>query len=233
MDQSCSSIQFGPSAGAPRRRLEIGDILLFVERRKGDKVEKDTTCDSQFMLKHMRQVGMAMRGAYHWVPFETPLYLVMDNMGGHGTVDAWREFTEYLKVGYNVEIIRQIPRSPETNILDLGVWCSLQSAVEEKAHRNLTTSCLAALQRSVERAWISFNHEKITKIYKRWKKVLDLIIADNGDNKLVDSHRGELLVPLVMPELPSDGLLDAVGVDHPSNGAEEMVENDVEELDDW
>jgi hypothetical protein len=43
MDQSCSSIQFGLSAGAPRRQLQIGDILLYVERRKGDKVEKDTT----------------------------------------------------------------------------------------------------------------------------------------------------------------------------------------------
>jgi hypothetical protein len=235
MDQSCSSIQFGPSAGAPRRQLQIGDIHLYVERRKGDKFEKDTTCNSEFMLKHMRQVGMSMRGAYHWVPFETPLYLIMDNAGGHGTVGAWLEFTQELKERYNVEIIRQIPRSPETNILDLGVWCSLQSAVE-KAHRNLTTSCLAALHRSVERAWISFNSEKITKVYQRWKKVLDLIIVDHGDNKLVDSHRGELFVPLVMPELPSDGLLDAVlgdASDDPGNGAEEMGENDDEELDDW
>jgi hypothetical protein len=158
--------------------------------------------------------------------------VVMDNVGGHGTIEAWREFTQELKVGYNVEIIRQIPWSPETNILDLGVWCSLQSAVE-KVHRNLTTSCLAALQLSVERAWIAFNSEKILKVYMRWKKVLDLIIADNGDNKLVDSHCGELLVPLVMPELPSDGLFDAVGANYPSNEAEEMVEDDAEELDDW
>ena len=68
---------------------------------------------------------------------------------------------------------------------------------------------------------------------KKCRKFLDLIIADHGDNKLVDSHRGELLVPLVMPELPSDGLLDAVGANYPSNGAEEMVEDDAEELDDW
>ena len=68
------------------------------------------------------------------------------------------------------------------------------------------------------------------------EKVLDLIIVDHGDNKLVDSHRGELFVPLVMPELPSDGLLDAVlgdASDDPGNGAEEMGENDDEELDDW
>jgi hypothetical protein len=62
---------------------------------------------------------------------------------------------------------------------------------------------------------------------------LDLIIVDHGDNKLVDSHRGELFVPLVMPELPSDGLLDVVGAIDPSNGMEEMVEDDAEELDDW
>jgi hypothetical protein len=51
MDQSFSSIEFGPSAGAPRRQLQIGDIHLYVERQKGDKFEKDTvTCAIPFML---------------------------------------------------------------------------------------------------------------------------------------------------------------------------------------
>jgi hypothetical protein len=56
---------------------------------------------------------------------ETLLYLIMDNAGGQGTVEAWREFTQELKVRYNVKIICQIPQSPETNILNLGVQCSL------------------------------------------------------------------------------------------------------------
>jgi hypothetical protein len=159
MDQSCSSIQFGPGAGAPRRRLQIGDILLYVERQKGDKIEKNTTCNSEFMLKHMRQVGMYMRGAYHWVPLRLPSTSSWTMRVVTEQYRKWGEFKQELKVEYNVEIIRQVPRSPETNILDLGVWCSLQSAVE-KAHRNLMTSCLAALQRSVERAWISSTPKK-------------------------------------------------------------------------
>ena len=32
----------------------------------------------------------------------------------------------------------------------------------------------------------------------RWKKVLRLIIAGNGDNTLVDSARGDTLVPIVL-----------------------------------
>ena len=35
---------------------------------------------------------------------------------------------------YKIEIVQQVPRSPETNVLDIGIWMSLQSAVE-KEHR--------------------------------------------------------------------------------------------------
>ena len=35
-------------------------------------------------------------------------------------------------------------------------------------------------------------------VHDRWKKVLRLIIAGNGDNSLVESARGQLLVPLVL-----------------------------------
>jgi hypothetical protein len=80
----------------------------------------------------------------------------------------------------------------------------------DKVHRTLMASCQAALQWSVEQAWISFNLKKITKVFERWKRVLDLIIVDHGDNKLVDSHCGKLFVPLVMPELPLVFLMQLV-----------------------
>jgi len=59
------------------------------------------------------------------------LFLIMDNAGGYGTDDAIIEYTSRLRDVYNIEIIHQIPRSPFTNVLDLGVWCSLQAAVEK------------------------------------------------------------------------------------------------------
>ena len=60
-------------------------------------------------------------------------HLMMDNAGGHGSNEAVEKYTEDLKNKYKIEIIQQVPRSPETNVLDLGIWMSLQSAVEKES----------------------------------------------------------------------------------------------------
>ena len=98
--------------------LEI--IEICVKLRKGDEVEEDCSCNSKFMLEWMPKVGQAMRDTYHWIPNSEKLYLVMDNAGGHGTNDAKYCYVEALQE-YNVDIIWQVPRLPETNMLDLGV----------------------------------------------------------------------------------------------------------------
>ena len=64
----------------------------------------------------------------HWTPKETPIYLVMDNAGGHGTKDAIQEYADELKEEHNIVILWQILCLPETNLLDLGIWVSLQSS---------------------------------------------------------------------------------------------------------
>ena len=79
-------------------------------------------------------MGEALRNTYDWVSPNDPIYLVMDNTGGHGKKHVVEEYTAMLKTEYNIEIIFQVPRSPYTNLLDLGVWCSLQSEVETAHH---------------------------------------------------------------------------------------------------
>jgi len=133
----------------PLRAITIEDLLLRVRRERGEEYEKDVTCDSEFMLDHMLVIGAAMRDAYSpFVPFEVPLYLGMDNAGGHGRKDVIEEYVQKLKDQHNVIIIHQVPRGPETNILDLGVWMSLQSAIE-KHHKKLRTD-VNALAATIE-----------------------------------------------------------------------------------
>ena len=117
----------------------------------GDVVERDCSCDSNYMLTAMDRVGVKIREKFHWVPQSEVCYIVMDNAGGHGTDDAIVEYTAKLKNNYNIEIIHQVPRSPYTNLLDLGVWCSLQSHVE-KCHYMKRTD-VDALVNSVNQAW--------------------------------------------------------------------------------
>ena len=91
---------------------------------------------------------------------------------------------------YNVVLIHQVPNSPETNLLDLGVWRAVQSKVEKLCWRKRQDPDVLA--KTVEAAWAEFSVETIGKVYKRWTRVLDLIQLGNGGNRFVESLRGKL-----------------------------------------
>ena len=109
----------------------LPNLSLHVLMQPGDEYDADCSCDSQFMLGVIPEVGRALREQFHWVRNDKKIYLVMDNAGGHGTVDAINTYTKAL-LQFNVEIIWQVLWSPETNMLDLGIWKSIQMAVEHR-----------------------------------------------------------------------------------------------------
>ena len=80
----------------------------------------------------MCHVGTAIRLKYHWVLLTIILYLVLDNAGGHGDDDCVTRYVDMLKTDFNIECIHQVPHSPFTNVLNLGVWATLQSEVERR-----------------------------------------------------------------------------------------------------
>ena len=90
--------------------------------QEGDKREVDISCDSTFMKEVMPEVGKAIREAYHWVLPQIPIFLYLDNAGGHGTQEVVDAYIKALEVDNNVMCVHQRPCSPATNILDLGVW---------------------------------------------------------------------------------------------------------------
>ena len=75
-------------------------------------------------------------------------------------------------------------------MLDLGVWMALQSVVEKLHHSQ--RQHLTALCNTVMKAWGELEPVKLTNVYERWKLVLDLIIEDNGGDRLIGSKRGKL-----------------------------------------
>jgi hypothetical protein len=170
--------------------ITMDHLELFVHMKMGDEVDEDTSCDSKFMLECMPRVGAALREQFHWVPQNEIVYVCMDNAGGHGTNDAKLQYINLLKE-FNVEVIWQVPRSPETNMLDLGVWMSIQCSVMNvhygrKCHHD-------ALAKSVEEAWNGYLSQKaFTNVYNRLRVVLTCIVDDNGGNRLVESKRGKL-----------------------------------------
>ena len=181
--------------GKPEVELLLTDLVLCVKTIVGDEREEDISCDSHYMKAVMNRLGIVMRQKFWWVKSETKMYVVMDNAGGHGTDEAKKEYETVLNEKYNIHIIWQIPRSPYTNLLDLGVWCALQARVEKehKGKRCDTTS----LTNSIYRTW--GNHtldEVISKVNKRLEKVLHLIKEGEGSNELVESKRGKKYLSL-------------------------------------
>jgi len=174
------------------------DIFIKVRVEKGEIIEVDCSCDSEYMLAAMDRVGKAIRLAFHWIPKEVLCYLNMDNAGGHGTKLIVAEYTKLLKEKYNIVIIHQVPRSPYTNLLDLGVWCSLQSHVEKEHYMKRTD--IHALVGSVGRAWRNASiTEAIGRVWGRLRNVLVLIQKDEGGNNLVETMRGKKFRNLDLP----------------------------------
>ena len=100
------------------------------------------------------------------------------------------QYVRMLEKDWNVICIHQRPRSPATNMLDLGVWMALQSVVE-KLHHNQRQE-LNALCSTVKRAWGDLDMVKLSNVYERWKMVLDLILKDNGSSKFIQANRVRL-----------------------------------------
>ena len=142
-----------------------------------------------------------MREAFHWVPIGekdddgewiggVTLYLVVDGAGGHGTDTAIESYKKMLMDEFNIKLVFQIPQSPETNVLDLGIWMSLQAAVE-KCHR-LQRGDKEALNATVMKVREEVaNEAAFNNVFDRLKKVYALILKDNGGNNLVEESRGK------------------------------------------
>ena len=123
----------------------------------------------------------------------------MDNAGGHGTEEAIKKYTDILETEFDIRIIHQIPRSPETNVLDLGIRCSLQWAVD-KLMQGKCGDMVAFVQGVASVSWENGAAGELSmafsNVFKRLGRVLHLITEDNGDNELVEKKRGKRWVAL-------------------------------------
>jgi hypothetical protein len=98
-----------------------------------------------------------------------------------------------------MKIIRQCPRSPQTNLLDLGIWMSIQAAVEKAMY--MKRGYIQALVNAVNDAWDTPLSVKAFKIvYEKLQNVLVTIDDDKGGNAKVEGNRGKFFRKLEMPD---------------------------------
>ena len=178
----------------------MNDLTLKVNPQKGKILEKDISCDLAFMLDHIRDIGASVRNAYSHLDENVPVYLFVDNAGGHGKIEVKKQYEKILMDEYNVLIEWQVPNSPETNMLDLGVWVSLQSIVENIHKGKVMQSDV--LSQSVEEAFRYISSTVLDKVHSRWKLVLQLLVSGEDTNEVVEEHRG-LKKSAMLKDFPS------------------------------
>ena len=87
----------------------------------------------------------------------------MDGADGHGTNESVTEYTAAMK-HMNIILVRQVPNSPDTNVLDLGIWMSLQLVVEKR--NQLSRSDMEDLHDSCVKVCAEVaNEEVICRVY--------------------------------------------------------------------
>ncbi len=181
-----------------RQQLTIQDVVISCFLTQGTLVERKVNCNSAFMLANLPPIATEIRQRLHWVPPDEPIYLVMDNAGGHGTQEAREEYTGRLLEEFNIVIIQQSARSPEVNALDLGIWMSIQSHVENR-HRDRCRDP-DSLAATVREAWENLTRETIQRVFDRIPIVLELIVGSGGDNVTVEDQRGRHNMAFPDPE---------------------------------
>ena len=136
----------------------------------------------------MLRVGTSIREKFNWIPIQQKCYLIMDNAGGYDTSETVEWYKNELLTKFNIDIIHQIPRSPFTNVLNLGIWMSLQSIVER---RHFLKRCsVSVLERTVMTTWNSSDlNQQMANFFERLKVVLCNILKGNGGNDLVEENR--------------------------------------------
>ncbi len=171
-----------------QQQLTINCAELSCFLPQGTIVEQEVNCDSAFKLQTLPPIAAEIHEKMPWIPIEQPIYLVMDNAGGHGTRAAREEYTRRLRDEYNIIILQQSACSPEVNALDLGIWMSVQAAVEVR-HRNRRRDP-DGLAATVKEAWENLPGETIQRVFNRILDVLQQIVASGGDNITVEDNRG-------------------------------------------
>ena len=97
------------------------------------------------------------------------------------TDECVKEYTQNLMEKYNIEIVQQVARSPETNVLDLGIWMLLQSAVE-KRHKGRCCNP-KVLNETVMEVWKEVaSVEAFENVLGKLPMIYNLILRNLGGN---------------------------------------------------
>jgi hypothetical protein len=166
---------------------------------------------------------------------ELEIFLQFDNAGGHGTNVAKAAYTTMMWEKFKIRCVFQSPQSPEFNALDLGVWMTVQAAVN-KLSRKLRMN-MKSLTQCVEKAWDKLEESKLQSIVNYVAVTMQGCIDCGGGNEKCESRRSTIeekltarLLPTKVPPRPA--WTKIVKVERATRGDSEAKSDDEDAADD-
>jgi hypothetical protein len=111
------------------------------------------------------------------------IFIQQDNAKPHSSEGdkVVESFSEEL--GWNIQMKRQPPNSPDFNVLDLGFFASIQSIQHLAAPTNIDE-----LIEAVTTAFFSMKREKLDNVFLSLQQAMTGALMVNGDNTYKQSH---------------------------------------------
>ncbi len=155
---------------------------------KGDVYYVNVNMDGELFMEMMRdQVIPAILEKCSWA---NKVIVQMDSAGGHRigeTVDALNKIGK--KAHPRIEFVTQPTRSPDTNVLDLGIWNSMKSrVVEVRYDRSAAESMNQRIINSVMDMWDKYDPAKLNNVFITLTAVLQEIEKSKGGNSFKQPH---------------------------------------------
>ena len=156
-------------------------------KRKGRKVIRNVKVDGKKAREMIRNTYAAIVEKFPTAYRRRKIWLQMDNARPHVAEATRREckrlHTEYLKHGWDIEVVFQPPRSPDMNVNDLIVYKSMSSIVKKKRMKTL-----AQLKKRVGFAWGKLDDKVISRAWCILFQNMKYVLETNGDNDYTYPH---------------------------------------------
>ena len=195
-------IMFLVAVGRPHKRSDgtVCDGLLGIwpfvttrsaqrsskNRLRGEQIIEPINVDVAVFLEQMKtNVFPAIRAAYHHA--KRSVVIQLDGAKPHVARGIQEELqAECLKDGFRITIQRQPPQSPDLNILDLGLFHSLQRrAVELKEGGSLID-----IVDAVNSAFASYDPDTLEQVWRALFSVQESVLEHEGGNDFAVPHEG-------------------------------------------
>jgi hypothetical protein len=158
---------------------------------RGDEYEVPAMMNGELFLRLCKDnLIPAMVEKLKWAK---KIEVQMDSAGGHKintSVDELNSYCQTKSKFKKICFVTQPTRSPDLNVLDLGIWNSLQSGVPSiKYDKSATEPMHERITTAVMRMWDDYDGTtKLTKIFRTLTLIYKAVIEANGRNDFKLPH---------------------------------------------